>query len=78
MVSYLGYFLLFLGLLLSLFNPNSRFRALSKQLASSTAGKTIMVLVVFGGLSISSTLKVSAAIDSLHHHIPATHARIFG
>ena len=61
LVSYTGYFFLFLGILLSLVNPGSRFRSLGRQLAQSGTSKKIPVLLLFAGLGLLSPRVVSAA-----------------
>lgn len=72
-VTYAGYALLFLGILLSLFNPSSRFRKLSRQLAETgNPGKTAMIILAVGiGLFLPG-------VPALAHEIPAVHAKSFG
>ena len=80
-VTYAGYALLFLGILLSLFNPSSRFRKLSRQLAETgSPGKTALVILAVGmGLLMPG---VPALAQDLHekqeHEIPVQHAKAFG
>jgi len=52
--TYLGYFLMSLGMLLSIFSKNTRFAALGKVLKNATASsKTIKTLAIIIGISIS-------------------------
>jgi len=78
-VTYAGYALLFLGILLSLFNPASRFRKLSRQLAETgNPGKTAMIIMAAGvGLFILD-IPVLAQEQREKHEIPAVHAKAFG
>jgi len=61
MLSYLGYFLMTLGMIFTLFSPASRFRKLirlsSKLQGMRKAGKTLLILVIFSafGLSVNSS-----------------------
>jgi cytochrome c-type biogenesis protein CcsB len=51
-LTYLGYFFLFLGILLSIFNPKSRFAGLMKR---ASAGSTLMVmLLLYSGFSANA------------------------
>jgi cytochrome c-type biogenesis protein CcsB len=80
-VTYTGYALLFLGLLMSLFNPFSRFRKLGSQLAEKVnPGKVAMVtgLVVMGCLSTGMPVRAQDLPDNQEKEIPASHARAFG
>ena len=77
LLSYLGYFFLFLGILLSLFNPNSRLRTVSKQLASAAGSMTGMVLLLITALSIIPFHKVSADGDSPNYIVPSSHIHAF-
>jgi cytochrome c-type biogenesis protein CcsB len=78
MVSYIGYFFLFAGILLSLINPSSRFRSLGRQLAESGPVKKALVFLVFTGLGMISPQMVSAGQNATGGTIPAAHARSFG
>jgi cytochrome c-type biogenesis protein CcsB len=73
MITYIGYFLMFLGMILTLFNPSSRFRTvirLSSELQEKRRGMnkltTIVVLIFIGlnGLAISA----SAAGNTKEEH----------
>jgi len=80
-VTYAGYALLFLGILLSLFNPSSRFRKLSRQLAETgNPVKTAVIILAVGvGLFMWD---IPALAQDLHEKqeqdIPAVHAKAFG
>lgn len=50
-VSYLGYLMLFIGMIFSLFAPTSRFRELLRNLIQSNAKKTMSLLFVLGSLT---------------------------
>ena len=78
-VSYAGYALLFLGILLSLFNPNSRFRKLSRQLSETgnPAKMTVVTIVAAIGLGMQAE-PVLGSGDVQVQEIPAGHARSFG
>ncbi len=80
-VTYAGYALLFLGILLSLFNPNSRFRKLSRQLAETgNPGKTAMIILAMGmGLFMPGVPALAQDLQAEQgHEIPAVHAKAFG
>ena len=80
-VTYTGYFLLFLGILLSLFNPNSRFRKLSKQIAATgNPNKPAMIILAIGlGLFVpkAEVLAQNPKVTQ-EYEIPASHAKAFG
>ncbi len=57
-ITYLGYFLLTLGFILSLVNRNSYFQFLARKLKQGTM-KTIMVLLAAGGLSFGSAAQTA-------------------
>lgn len=75
-VTYTGYFLLFLGLLMTLTNPDSRFRALGRNLASARAmsGKGLFLLLI-AGLSVLIPIQTRAAGGSPATQIPSNHTR---
>jgi cytochrome c-type biogenesis protein CcsB len=80
-VTYAGYALLFLGILLSLFNPNSRFRNLSRQLAEmGSPGKMpVILLIICMGLTMPGVQSVAQDSTGNHgHEIPSEHAKAFG
>ncbi len=80
-VTYAGYALLFLGILLSLFNPNSRFRKLSRQLAETgQPGKTagVILAVVLGLFMQGGPVRAQDLPGKNDHKIPVEHARAFG
>jgi cytochrome c-type biogenesis protein CcsB len=77
-VSYLGYFLLTLGLILTLFSPKSRFRQLSNQLKRMhMSAKPVMTLMA---LLISSALWSQSSKDAINNlpEVSAEHAAKFG
>jgi cytochrome c-type biogenesis protein CcsB len=74
-ITYLGYLLMALGMLLSLLNRNSRFRKLlDPEGKASAVGKTFMIMILLGSMNHVSA---SAMGDSLPV-IPADHADKFG
>jgi len=80
-VTYAGYALLFMGILLSLFNPSSRFRKLSRQLAEpGNPGKAAMIfLAVSVGLFISGVPALAQDLsEEKKQKVPALHAKAFG
>jgi len=78
LVSYAGYFLLFLGIIFSLFNPGSRFRTVGRQLGSSRAARTVIAILLITAVAHIAPRKVKASADNLKHEIPAGHSRSFG
>ncbi len=80
-VTYTGYALLFLGILLSLFNPHSRFRKLGRELAGSGPSGKTAVIILAAVMGLFRCGIPAAAQDSqvkLAHEIPVLHARAFG
>jgi len=75
-VSYLGYFVMGLGMILSIFNPNSRFNFLSKQISNLRESRRLATLIVIG-LLVSVLPANSQPTDSPQPISPA-HARLFG
>lgn len=71
-ITYIGYFLMTLGMLLSLVNPNSHFQGLVKKLKKLSAAKVILVLVMVGAGFTASAQPGSAA------HIPVVNKEIAG
>jgi cytochrome c-type biogenesis protein CcsB len=78
LITYIGYFLLSLGIILSLINPNSRFRKLNMDLTLSGKKKAVLTLLLTAALCSGNGTKVLAAEDSQQYEIPASHAREFG
>jgi cytochrome c-type biogenesis protein CcsB len=79
-VTYAGYALLFLGILLSLFNPSSRFRKLNSQLAGmGSPGKTAVILLLTMLLTMPGVHAVAKdSPGNQEYEIPAEHAKAFG
>lgn len=80
-VTYAGYATLFLGILLSLINPSSRFRKLSRQLAETgNPGKTsAIILAVILGLSLPGIPAMAQDLQvKQQNEIPVVHAKAFG
>ena len=80
-VTYVGYALLFLGLLMSLFNPGSRFRKLGSQLADKVnPGRvaTIIGIMIVGLFHMGLPVRAQDPPDNQEREIPAAHARAFG
>jgi len=78
-VTYAGYALLFLGILLSLFNPSSRFRKLSRQLAETgnPVKKAVIILAVGAGLFMWDIPALAQDLQE-NQEIPSVHAKAFG
>ncbi len=76
-LSYFGYFLMGLGMVLSIFNPNSRFRAVSREIKKLQRSGSIPVLIiiflVFNGLSYGNDLNPKKIIP-----VNISHAKAFG
>jgi len=66
-ITYLGYLLLIIGIVLALVNKNSYFQFLARKLKQSSV-KTIVLLILAGGLSFSASAQGSAgaAIPNIH------------
>ncbi len=77
LLTYVGYGLLFLGIVLTFFSYNTRFRILSMKL-KLIKQKTFLLLLVFGfSFSSSIAMELEANVDSLiqANLIDATHAK---
>ena len=77
LLTYVGYGLLFLGIVLTFFSYNTRFRILSMKLKLMKQ-KTFLLLLVFGfSFSSSIAMELEANVDSLlqANLIDATHAK---
>lgn len=79
-VSYLGYFLMGLGMILSLFNKNSRFIGLIKPKEKSVLTKAIGSIVVFMALSLTPNFLNAQEVKEKSKYIPpdVSHAEKFG
>jgi len=84
-ISYVGYFLLFLGMIVILFDSNTRFGALKEKLKDikiKKAGLTVILLLLsFNGFSQTKHIKLSKEkVDSIiqARAIPADEAAKFG
>jgi cytochrome c-type biogenesis protein CcsB len=75
-VSYLGYILMGLGMVLSLFNPNSRFSYLSKQITIIRASRRSLVAILTGLFILINPVQSQSA--SLPKFISPEHAHSFG
>ncbi len=76
-ISYIGYFLLTLGMLVSLLDSKSRFKMLAKRIQNLRADKMIVFLILFflNAIQIGkANTSVSATLPVIDPH----HARIFG
>ena len=71
MLSYLGYFLMTLGMVFTLFSPASRFQTLirlsSKLQNMRKAGKTLLVLVILSAVGLSGTVSFGANSTKKQH-----------
>lgn len=81
-VSYTGYFLLTLGLILTLVSPKSRFREISKRLKGlqladqHVASRASIIILIF--LSTLIGVKAESVNEYKSHFIPKEHADNFG
>lgn len=78
-VTYLGYLLLALGIVLSIFNPKSRFRKLSAELAQLRASRkvaSLAVLLVVSSALFANGLNAQNIPDSVY--VDKQHAARFG
>jgi len=82
-ISYFGYFLLALGFVITLFNPNSRYRDLIRKIEKTrTERKAILSILLVALLSISSsfsqTVPTSEVTFPNQNPVSAEHAEKFG
>ncbi len=80
LLTYLGYFLLAFGMLLTLFNKHSRFLSLAKEssgLHSSRIAKILLIGILLGSSSILPTKSTFARTDKIKT-IDIEHAKSFG
>ncbi len=77
-ITYLGYVLLILGILLSLVNKNSHFQALARRLKQSSA-KSVLLFFAVGGLSIGVSAQSgnSSAIPSIDKKVVKEFSRLW-
>ncbi len=75
-VSYLGYLMLFIGMIFSLFAPTSRFRELLKNLIESNSKKALSILFVLGSLTAFAQNEVGHDHDHDHHDHNHAHQQI--
>ncbi len=71
-VTYIGYFLLSLGMFLNIFDKNSRFRILSRKIKelSGKSALSLTIIAAFGLISLNSSAQVKT--------VDAEHAKQFG
>ena len=67
-VSYLGYLMMFIGMIFSLFAPTSRFRELLRSLIQSNAKKAMSILFVLGSLTAFAQNSPEHDHDHGHDH----------
>lgn len=78
-ISYLGYFLLTLGMILTFFSEKSRFRQLAKMInAMRQAEKALPVLLIGSFLAFTAPAKAYEPLSEGRHIVDAGHARQFG
>jgi cytochrome c-type biogenesis protein CcsB len=79
-VSYIGYFLLTLGMILTFFSKKSRFYAISSKLKSIRESKQVAaaVIVLVMAMMPSQVSADGSFIDFNDHAIPTAHAELFG
>lgn len=76
-VTYIGYFFLFLGILLSLLNPKSRFRNLWSKL-EGLSGVTRVLIIVMLSSFITASAVAGTETTGIPAKIPEGHAARFG
>jgi len=65
-LTYIGYFLMILGMILSVFNKNSRLHFLAKKVRESSASKASIIIMLIGLSTISFSAKSSNDISVEH------------
>lgn len=82
-ITYLGYFLMMIGMFFTLFGKNSRFSLINKQLGKLKKGKQVMTVLLFGLLAThgqsqqsSDTIPVMDLVE--RQIIDKDHAALFG
>lgn len=60
LISYAGYFLLLIGILLSFINPGSRLRVLYREIGSNKAAKVISIALLITIMCFGSTINIKA------------------
>lgn len=68
-VSYLGYGILTLGMIMTFFSPGSRFTQLSKQLSNMRNSGKIMLILTMMTLSVAQANAVGPSVSSEHAHL---------
>ncbi|MEA3504321.1 MAG: c-type cytochrome biogenesis protein CcsB, partial [Bacteroidota bacterium] len=71
-LTYIGYFLMILGMLLSIFNKNSRLHFLAKKVKEMNIEKSAVILLFIGFLTLSASAK------SNNEYVSKKHAAKFG
>ena len=77
-ISYLGYALLTIGMLLTFFNPNSRFRFLSARLKSMRTQAKTTAIVLLTLCASPFIMHANSAAPEIEPAIPESHAELFG
>ena len=79
-ITYFGYFLLYIGLIAILFDPNSRFGVVRKALKRLRPAKAVLVLIFFIPVVSEAQLSKEAEVDSLIQalKVDKIHSRKFG
>ena len=75
-VSYIGYILMGLGMVLSIFNPNSRFAYLNKQISAIREKRKVLAAVIIGLFILA--VPVQSQTNTLPKFVSPEHAKSFG
>ncbi|MDR0802718.1 cytochrome c biogenesis protein CcsA [Fluviicola sp.] len=67
-ITYFGYLMMFIGMIFSLFAPNSRFKELMRSLRASNAKSAVSILFVLGSLSAFAQDSPEHVHDHNHEH----------
>ena len=76
-VTYIGYFIMALGMILNFFHKDSRFRHLMRLSAHAKKAGIVLLMVTAGILSSNDVEAQYTAVDA-SHYIDASHAKDFG
>jgi cytochrome c-type biogenesis protein CcsB len=76
-VTYIGYGLLTLGMILVFFTKNTRFGQLSEKLKMMRAAKVIPLIFLFGGLISTNQVLAQEKIKPVYEVVGAEHAELF-
>ncbi|MDI1322032.1 MAG: cytochrome c biogenesis protein CcsA [Algoriphagus sp.] len=76
-ITYIGYGLLTLGMILIFFTKHTRFTQLSENLRKIRAGKVILLIILFGGLVTANPVLAQERVKPAYEVVAAQHAELF-